>query len=319
MFGYAILDHIWDNPDFQFYAYEKNEEISISLRNEKRHPFFFQDVSLHNNIEIVQNFEEFLPDMDIILLIIPYQYLQDTLQKIRPFLKPWVIIVNLSKGVNNTTFTTVSDDLVHILKNFPYSYAIMSGGMIAGELISGAPVGADIGLSQWKDREILNGLFFRKNLHINCIDWSVKNIELYGALKNIFALYAGYLEWTWYGASTIGLYICKMLQELRIILPMLGGTTDIDLAQFSLGGDIVATCFGNSRNRYLWTLIWSGMSVVDALAQMNQERKLAEGYETLKGLRQLISKKPELIELQNIVSIFFPNESMVISENCRKK
>ena len=132
--------------------------------------------------------------MDILLLILPYQFLRAFIIQIQPLLKPGVLIVNLSKGINNSTFTTVSEDLSVILQDSPYSYAVLSGGMIASELVDGAPLGANIALSDRKDQTILQNLFHRKNLHIDFIDGSIRQIELMSALKNILALLVGYHE-----------------------------------------------------------------------------------------------------------------------------
>ena len=147
MFGFAILDHIGDNPDFEIFAYEQNPDMTKSIQENRRHPFFFENTTLHAQVKILSEYETILPEIDIILLVIPYQFLQTFITQIQPLLKPRVLIVNLSKGINNTTFTTVSEDLALILQNFPYTYAVLSGGMIASELIDAAPLGANIALS----------------------------------------------------------------------------------------------------------------------------------------------------------------------------
>jgi glycerol-3-phosphate dehydrogenase (NAD(P)+) len=106
MFGFAVLNHISDNEKHQFFAYEKSEEVSHALIEDRKHPYFFQDTILNPRVQIVSDYSTVLPEMDLVLMIIPYQFLRGFMEEIQPFLKPGVILVNLSKGINNTTFTT---------------------------------------------------------------------------------------------------------------------------------------------------------------------------------------------------------------------
>ncbi len=304
MFGFAILDLIWDNSDCEFFAYEQNEHTTKIIQDTRRHPFFFQNTKLHSQVQILTEYEKILPEIDIILLVIPYQFLQTFIVKIKPFLKPWVLFVNLSKGINNSTFTTVSEDLVLILENFPYTYAVLSGGMIASELIDGVPLGANIALSDEKDKGRLQNLFYRKNLHIDFINGSIKQIELMSALKNILALLVGYHEGKGLSASSIGYVLIRAYREIEHLLPQLGWSTDLRFWMYATGGDIIATCFGNSRNRYLGRLVWEGMSPQRALEKLKNEKKTAEGYHTLLGLGSLLANSPDYSLLLSLFHIF---------------
>ena len=304
MFGFAILDLIWDNPDFEFFAYEQNKDTTKIIQESRRHPFFFGNISLHPQVQILTEYEKILPEMDILLLILPYQFLRAFIIQIQPLLKPGVLIVNLSKGINNSTLTTVSEDLSVILQDFPYSYAVLSGGMIASELVDGAPLGANIALSDSKDQSILQNLLHRKNLHIDFIDGSIRQIELMSALKNILALLVGYHEWKGLSASSIGYVLVRAYREIEHLLFHLGWSADLRFWMYATGGDIIATCFGNSRNRYLGRLVWEGMSPQSALEKLKNEKKTAEGYHTLLGLGALLANSPEYPLLLSLFHIF---------------
>lgn len=241
--------------------------------------------------------------MDIVLMIIPYQFLRSFMEEISPFLKPGVILVNLSKGINNTTFTTAWEDVASVLGDFPYSYAVLSGGMIAKELVDAAPLGADIAITHDKDAPALLDIFSRKNLEINIIHWATKQVELAGALKNIMALSVGYFEGKGLGMSTIGYKLISLYKEIEGILPELWWDNSFSFATYAVGGDIVATCFGDSRNRYLGKLVGSGVSIEEALMILKSAQKTAEGYYTLQGLWRLIKNKEK-----------YPNLSFLIQE-----
>ena len=88
MFGFPVLNHIADNEDFTFYAYEKNREVADSLRTTRRHPIFFPGVELSSRVTLVSDYTSVLRDMDIVILVIPYQFLKDFLSEISAYLKP---------------------------------------------------------------------------------------------------------------------------------------------------------------------------------------------------------------------------------------
>jgi len=85
--------------------------------------------------------------------------------------------------------------------------------MLASELVYGAPLGADIGVNDLATGAILKELFCTKSLDVCIMEGNIKNIELYGALKNIFSMIMGYYEGKGYEGSTIAYYFCKYFGE----------------------------------------------------------------------------------------------------------
>lgn len=106
--------------------------------------------------------------------------------------------------------------------------------MIASELVEARPLGADIGVSDLSIGSTLEEIFQSDTLTIR-ITSEYKNVELYGALKNIFALYVGYLEGKGYGASTVGYHFSLLWHDMRKLIQLLGGSDALDYGDFSLG------------------------------------------------------------------------------------
>jgi glycerol-3-phosphate dehydrogenase (NAD(P)+) len=302
-FGIAILKHLSStHPDETFFAYEKDQTVLSHLTRERKSPYFFMEYTFPENIVFLENIVEILPSIDLIILIIPNQFIRSAIRDMRPYLKENVTFLNLSKWIDNQTLHTVSDTLSTILSDFPYQYACLSGGMIAGELFSWAELGADIWVSDMGTLEPLRTLFESDSLTIH-ITPEYKNIELFGALKNIFALYVGYLEGKWYGASTVGYHYCLLWEDIKKLVPLLGWSGVLDYGNFALGWDMIATCFWPSRNKHFGRLVWLGMTPGEALQQMKEEKKHAEWFETLKWVRDFIVGKWSFPELEKIISI----------------
>lgn len=182
------------------------------------------------------------------------------------------------------------------LSSLDYSYVYLAGGMIAEELIEKKVLGADIVTEDSEAGKIIQELFEGQNLHTKLKIWNPKNTELAAALKNIVALILWYYEGQGAGASTLGYYFSKLLWEVQNITKILW-EKNIDFTDYALSWDLIATCFGNSRNRLLGNMLGKWTPIEEALAEMKTQRKIAEGYETLKGIQKVISGKDGFEEI----------------------
>ncbi len=293
-FGFAIAKHLGENnPGHIIYASEINSEIYDVVEKTRSHPYFFDGAKLPDNIELVSDTKSLLPEVDIIISVIPCQFIWWAFSSIKDSLKPWVTILNLSKWINNKTLEVSSEKLTGVLWDTKYTYAYLAGGMIASELVEWKKLWADIACSDESVCEELRDLFESESLDIHMIIWNTKNTELYAALKNIIALILWYYEWLWQWASSRWYYLVKLLEEVSYLISELWGNPDLEFGDYALWGDIIATCFGASRNRLLGNMLWEWMSIDDALAKLAEEKKIAEGYETLKWIHRITEWKHE--------------------------
>ncbi|MDC0506205.1 NAD(P)-binding domain-containing protein [Candidatus Gracilibacteria bacterium] len=299
-FGFAILKHLSEsNPDTTFYAYERDESVFTHVKQNNTHPYFFDGAKLPNNIEYV-DVDEVLADMDLVVIAIPAQFIPSSFEELKSKLKPGVTLLNLSKGINNQTLQTTGESLDDILGDFDYNYGVLAGGMIASELVDGNILGADIVIENYGLGKQLEDLFGSDSLDINLLEGSTKNTELYSSLKNVFAIIIGYYEGQGLGMSSIGYYTCKVYKEISQLIVLLGGESGGSFSDYANGGDLIATCFGNSRNKYLGNLLGSGKTIAQALEVMAAENKLCEGYATLQGIYPYIKDRSGFEEIKKI-------------------
>ena len=304
-FGFAVAKHLGENnPDATIYASEINPEIYASISETRKHPYFFDGVMLPDNIQLLSDAKSFLPDVDVIISIIPCQFVWWAFSGMKKNLKTGVTILNLSKWIDNNSMQTVSEKLEEVLtdtslnsllpgemKSQKHNYAYLAGGMIAQELVDGTMLGADIVTQNAEVGETLKTLFSSDSLDINLKIWNTKNTELYAALKNIIALIIGYYEWAGAGASTQGYYFSKLLIEMQWVITLLNWDSEIDFTDYALSWDLIATCFGWSRNRLLGNMLWEWKDISQALAQLKGQNKIAEWYETLKWVYKITTWK----------------------------
>lgn len=290
-FGFAINKHLWENNiDKKFYAYEINEKIFISLNNTRYHPNFFSGYKIPNNIEVVNDIENLIQDIDLLILAIPAQFIWATMIWLKNKLKKWVTILNLAKWIDIISNSTIWDLIEDILSWYDYNYSILSWWMIAQELVEWNTLWADLWISNFNIWESIKNLFESDNLKIK-LQKDIKNIELYWSFKNIMAILVWYYEWKWLKMSSIWFYFIDFYDEIKGLLEIYWWNKNIDFSYYSFGGDLIATCFWNSRNRYLWKLLWSWKNITESLSILKSENKHAEWYETLKAVYKFVKEK----------------------------
>ena len=289
-FWFAVNKLLAENNSQEiFYAYELNSEVVTCLKQTRKHPFFFEWYTLPDNVEVLDSYDDIIWEVDVLILAIPAQFISRSIDGFKDKIKSGIIIMNLAKGIDIFSNTPISTLLKENIST-DFQYAVLSWGMIAQEVVEWAPLGADLWIQDFEIGKQLQSLLQNNNFTVQlCKDYL--NIELYGSLKNIMAILAGYYEGKGYKKSTVGYYLVNFYDEMKNIIKLYGWNPEIDFSYYSLGWDIVATCFGNSRNRYFWKLLWEWKSIWEVLDILKSENKHAEWYETLKAVYPMVQDK----------------------------
>ena len=292
-FWFAILKTLWENnPRKKFYAYEVNPKIVSQIKKNRTHPFFFPWHTLPNNVELIRVLKKHVKEADVIIIAIPAQYIRDTITNIKDSISPNTTLINLAKWIDNKSLKTISWLIKSIIKDKEYDYWILSGWMIAKEVVEKKQLWADLAITNISIWKKLKEIFESETLKIQLLPENyIVNVELYWSLKNILAILIGYHEWKWESYSTIWYHLTNWYNECKKIVEVFWWDPNIDFWQFSLWWDIIATCFWNSRNRYLGNLLGSDMQTDDALQLLKNENKHAEWYENIKSVHKLIKDK----------------------------
>ncbi len=300
-FGFAIAYHLGNNnPQLTFDWWDLNQEILEKLANSRQHPYFFEGVRLPANINILQSSPN-RQTYDILLNVIPAQFIKDWAQQVWDNLTSWVIILNLAKGIDNQLLLPPFEIIKQYIKS-QFEYWALGGGMIAQELVEQKPLGADIGIASKASYETLSNLFESENLKINYLSNPVQ-VELGWSLKNIVALRTWYWEGRGYQASSLGKYLVEIIKEVQQLAKQFFDV-ELKFETYSFWWDIIATAFGNSRNRQMGKLVWEGKSALEAIQILKSQKRHAEGWETLKGLKKLIWKDSKFPILNQMIEIF---------------
>lgn len=88
-------------------------------------------------MEFTSDLELAMKDKDILVTAVPSIYIRETAQKMKPFLKEGQLVVNVAKGIEESTLMTLTDILEEELPGA--DVAVLSGPSHAEEVSRGLP------------------------------------------------------------------------------------------------------------------------------------------------------------------------------------
>jgi glycerol-3-phosphate dehydrogenase (NAD(P)+) len=253
------------------------EEINKQHTNEK----YLPNAKLTPSLVASNSIKETVEEADVIVMGVPSQSLRKVLEEASPYIRPWVPIINLAKGLEISTKMRMTEIIEELMPGHPIG--VLTGPNLAKEIHFGKAAAAviamvDNSIAKRLQSVFSSGLFrvYTNNDVIGC--------ELGGALKNIYAIATGMGDGANAGDNTRSALITRGLAELTRLGIAMGGkkSTFSGLAGM---GDLVATCSSTkSRNHHVGFQIGQGKSLEQIISEMNE---VAEGVKTAKVVREL--------------------------------
>jgi glycerol-3-phosphate dehydrogenase (NAD(P)+) len=217
----------------------------------------------------------------VIVMGVPSHSFRQVLEEAKPYIRPWVPIVSLSKGLEQGTKMRMTEVISTVMPGHPAG--VLTGPNLAKEVLQGQ---AAAGVIAMVDDTIACALqnVFRSGLFRVYTNHDVVGCELGGALKNVIAIAAGMGDGAGAGDNTRAAVITRGLAELTRLGVAMGGhpATFAGLAGM---GDLLATCTSPlSRNRHVGVQLGKGRSLEEIIAEMSM---VAEGVKTCRVVMDL--------------------------------
>lgn len=277
----------------------------VRMLNEKReHQLKLPGIKIADDIVITGNMEEVLKDKDFLVLAVPSPYTRETARKMSHFIKKGQIIVDVAKGIEESTLMTLS---AQIKQEIPQAdVAVLSGPTHAEEVGRRLPTTCVIGAETKKTAVYLQQMFI-SNVFRVYISPDILGIELGGSLKNVIALAAGIADGLGYGDNTKAALITRGIAEIARLGVEMGGKIESFTGLTGIG-DLIVTCASvHSRNRKAGYLIGKGMSMQDA---MNEVKMVVEGVYSAKAAARLAEKYHVSMPIvKEVNAVLFENKS----------
>lgn len=277
--GTTVASLTAKNTDTILWARNKEtvDEINTYHRNSK----YLPDAKLNENLRASNSIQEVVENADVLIMGVPSQHFRQVLREAKPFIRPWIPIVSLAKGLELGTKMRMTEIIAQELPGHPSG--VLTGPNLAKEINRGQAAAAVIAMVDKTIAKKLQGVFnsgvFRVYTNTDVI-----GCELGGALKNIMAIATGMGDGANAGDNTRAALITRGLSELTRLGIAMGGKRRT-FAGLAGMGDLVATCSSTqSRNHHVGFEIGKGKSLNQIIEEMSE---VAEGVKTAKAVMEL--------------------------------
>ena len=255
-------------------------------------------VKIPETIEITADMETVVKDKELVVLGVPSLYIRSTSAKMAPFVTEGQIIVNVSKGIEESTLFTMTEVISDEIPNA--DVAVLSGPSHAEEVSRGIPTTVVAGAKNRKTAETIQNIFMNEAFRVYTSP-DMQGIEVGGALKNVVALAAGVCDGLGFGDNTKAALITRGIVEMSRLGVAMGGYQETFSGLAGMG-DLIVTCASkHSRNRKAGYLIGQGYTMQ---AAMDEVKMVVEGVHSAKAALKLADKfyvRMPIIEQVNAV------------------
>ena len=261
-------------PRHQTILWARDPEVARAVDEDHANAAYLPGFTLSSDLHATSELEEATSSADLLIVGVPTSGFRKVLEDAKLYLRPWVPVVSLSKGLERGTLLRMTEVIKEVLPGHPA--AALTGPNIAKEILSGKAAAAvvateDLDIAAEIQKVVTRGVF---RVYVNN---DVIGCEIGGALKNVVAIAAGIGEGLGVGDNTRAAVISRGLAELaRLGVAM--GAQPMTFAGLAGVGDLIATCMSPySRNRAVGEQLGKGRSLEEILDEM---RMVAEGVNT---------------------------------------
>ncbi|XP_018644200.1 glycerol-3-phosphate dehydrogenase, putative [Schistosoma mansoni] len=282
-------------PEVRMWVFEElvngrklTEIINTSHENVK----YLPNVKLPENVVADPDVKSVARDADVLIIVMPHQFLNRTLAEMKPVVKPTSYAISLMKGLalSDDHGIKLLTDCIRDVLSIPC--AVLMGANLATEVSQENYCEATIGIDNPKMGSELKKLFQTDYFRIVVIKDEVAT-ELCGALKNIVAVAAGVIEGLGYGDNTKAAVIRLGFMEMKSFIYQFFADRHPQEGTFleSCGvADLITTCYGG-RNKQMGIAL---ATTNEPLAQLEKERlhgQSAQGPLTAAEVYAMLERK----------------------------
>ena len=261
------------------------DKDEVKMLDEKReHLQKLPGVKLPQDMVITNEMEKAIRGKDFLVLAVPSIFTRTTARNMRPYVADGQIIVDVAKGIEESTLKTLSRQ---IEEEIPQAdVAVLSGPSHAEEVGRKLPTTCVIGAKTRKTAEYLQSMFISKVFRVYTSP-DILGIELGGSLKNVIALAAGIADGLGYGDNTKAALITRGIAEIARLGVKMGGKIETFTGLTGIG-DLIVTCASvHSRNRKAGYLMGQGKTMQEAMDEVSM---VVEGVYSAKAAASLAEK-----------------------------
>ena len=281
--GTAIALSLYRRGGHHIKLWAHSPEAAQDIIDAGENTLFFPGFPIPLDLKVTGH-ENAVADAEIIVSVVPSEFLRATISRLRPYMRDGQIIVSATKGVEDRTLLRMTEVISACVANGNAAVpardlliGAMSGPSFALEVSQGQPTAITAAFHDPAIAARVQHEFSSESLRLYT-STDVIGVELGGALKNVIAIAAGVAAGIGLGYNSAAALMTRGIAEITRLAVACGGRRET-LAGLSGVGDLVLTCTGSlSRNRTVGHALGEGRKLPEILESLGG--KVAEGVLT---------------------------------------
>lgn len=292
-----IGKNVQEHPKFEktvrMYVYEEmidGRKLTDIINTEHENVKYLPGHKLSDNIVAVPNVVEAAEGADILIFVLPHQFMTRTCEPLVGKVKPTAFGVSLCKGfyVNPKGEVDLISNMVK--DQLKIECNVVMGANIANEVAKESFCEATIGSKNVENGALLKEALQTPYFRIVVVK-DAEVVESCGALKNIVAVGAGFCDGSNFGdntkAAVIRLGLMEMIKFADTFYPEHSARTFFESCGVA---DLVTTCYGGRNRKVAAAFASTGKSIEELEKELLNGQKL-QGPETAKEVNLLLKSK----------------------------
>jgi len=280
--GTTVAHLVARNNQVRLWARDKSTVAEINKYHTNKK--YLPDAILSEGVKAYRKIKRVTRNADVLVVGVPSNAFRSVLEEVKPYLRAWVPIISLTKGLERGTDLRMTQVIEEVLPGHPVG--VLTGPNLAREIMAGQAAASVIAM---EDAIIVRQLqkVFNSGLFRVYTNDDVVGCELGGVLKNIIAIAVGMGVGLGAGDNTRSSLITRGLAEVTRLGVALGGRADT-FAGLAGMGDMLATCISpQSRNHSVGIQLGKGRKIEEIIEEMVM---VAEGVKSAPVVMQLAEK-----------------------------
>lgn len=243
-------------------------------------------MEIPETIAFTKSIEEVCKDKEVLLFAVPSVFVRSTARNAAPYIRDGQIVLDVAKGMEQTTHLTMTQVIADELKNPTVKLVAFSGPTHAEEVAKDLPTTIVAACEDLAVAEFVQTLFEGTCMRVYT-NSDVFGVELCGAMKNVMALAAGIAAGIGYGDNTKAALITRGIAEIARLGVAMGCKIETFFGLTGIGDLIVTATSIHSRNNRCGMLLGQGVPPQEAVKQVGM---VVEGINALPAAMELKEK-----------------------------
>jgi glycerol-3-phosphate dehydrogenase (NAD(P)+) len=275
----------------------RRTELAETINAAHANPDYLSEFELPDELWATSSLADAVSTADVVVMAVPSHGFREVARDAAPFIRPWVPVVSLSKGIERSTLKRMSEVAADEMPGHPV--AVLTGPNLAKEIIAGQPAATVVAIDDDTIGGELQRIFSRPTMRVYT-NPDVVGCEVAGVVKNVIAIASGMAEGMGFGDNTRATLITRGLAEMSRLGQAMGGDP-LTFAGLAGMGDLIATCSSRqSRNNSVGLALGQGRTIDEIVSST---KMVAEG----------VKSSPSVLDLAHRYGVEMPITEQVVA------